>query len=552
MKINILNTSIFVICLSASSITVAQVDSTLTTESEQQEVQTKLKNDELEVIKDFKAKLANAAIINLSPTIKSPPPTDRSYEYDISIVEYQIDYADPVIKPFAMKADEPSDVYYGYAKLGYGNYKSPIADVSYHGQTESASYGALIRYLSLDNSEENVHQKMADLDVMVDADLKINDKHTLRTAVSTRLAQRYLYHIPANEAIEYSLEAAERDLTRIRAMIGIENSSDFALQYGAEIAANTIKITNDDLDELNIDANGFFSYNGESVGIRLDVDAHRSSVNTVDTAMTTISASPGMYWSNDHFSIRLGANAISANDSTYFFPKVELVADVYHDKLQLVLGVDQDYVHNSIHQVTNYNPYYQYTATDYGTTIRRSYYGGLQGAWSRLQYRARMGYRQIDAQATLINGFSDIRKFQMVYQDLDLIYLETTASYELNDIVNIGASFEQNLFDLENDTKAYHLPSMRYHLYSEISLVDGRLRMVPSLAFTDRVDYIDESGNDAQLDAMLALNLQTQYRLSDHIKLFVDGKNLLSNNYAEYYGYDDVGLHVHGGIIVKF
>jgi len=33
---------------------------------------------------------------------------------------------------------------------------------------------------------------------------------------------------------------------------------------------------------------------------------------------------------------------------------------------------------------------------------------------------------------------------------------------------------------------------------------------------------------------------------------FVDGKNLFANNYAEYYGYDDIGLNIHGGITVMF
>jgi len=51
---------------------------------------------------------------------------------------------------------------------------------------------------------------------------------------------------------------------------------------------------------------------------------------------------------------------------------------------------------------------------------------------------------------------------------------------------------------------------------------------------------------------MFALNTTINYKIGDIFGLFVDGKNLLANNYAEYYGYDDVGIHVHGGITLKF
>jgi len=142
-----------------------------------------------------------------------------------------------------------------------------------------------------------------------------------------------------------------------------------------------------------------------------------------------------------------------------------LLVDAYSDKLQISLGVDQEYIHNNIQNVASYNPYYQARQGDYGSTITQSYYGGAQGQWSKLSYRGKVGYRQIENQAILVNA-EDVRKFNLGYIDMNTVFIEANASYELNDRFTIGGSFQQNIFDLADDVVAFHLPSMRYNAYT--------------------------------------------------------------------------------------
>lgn len=538
--------------LSISSVN-AQVDTTITSESNQAEVNAALKSEELEVIKAFKAKLANASSLDVPPVIEAAPPSNREYDYDISIVPYDIDYADPVIKPFAMKPDSPEDFYRGYAKLGYGNYKSPLADFSFHNHNESIQYGIMGHYLSLDNSSNNPFQKMSDIDVNADAKLKINDQLNLNVGLQTSIDQRYFYHIDENETTEYNEEQAKRNLNKYGATIGVANSSDYALQYEANISANKLTITNIDTDELNISGDAKVSYAGENLGLSLKIFTDYSFESEIsDSSLFSVSAEPTIYWATDNISIRAGANAISANDSTYFFPAAELLIDVMDDRLQFLAGVDQKYVHNSVNHIVSFNPYYQYQLDDYQTSIHRSYYGGLQGEWSKLNYRAKLGYKEIDRQVMLTNAVEDVRKFDLSHIDLNSIFIEATANYTLNEVVTIGAGFQQNIFDLEEGQKAYHIPSMRYNAFGEFTLLESKLTIRPSIAFTDKVDYIDQNGIDQKLDAMLSLNTQVHYKISEHFGLFVDAKNLLANNYSEYYGYEDVGIHIHGGITAKF
>jgi len=552
MKMNTLKyilTIAIAICI--HSIIFAQVDTTRVLTEAQTEAQSQLGNEELEVIKAFKAKLATASSLDVQPTIEPAPPVNRDYDYRISIVPYDIDYADPTIKPFAMKPDAKDDYNKGYAKLGFGNYKSPLADVSYHNATDKVEYGLMANYLSLDNSDNNAYQKMSDINVDGHANIKLTDNLELRTGLYTSLDQRFFFHIPENMVSDYTEESAKRNLNTYGAKVGIQNGSNYALQYGLDVDANYLAITNDDTNEFNTSVNGVVSYAGKSVGVSLDADMDFSKVSElVDSSFLTLSATPSLFWSNARFNIRGGASAILANDETYIFPVAELLIDVLADKLQISAGVNQEYIHNSISNVTSYNPYYQSAQGDYGSTITKSYYGGAQGAWAKLNYRGKMGYRQIANQAILTNA-ADVRKFDLNYIDMNSVFIEANASYELNDMFTIGGGFQQNIFDLEDGVIAYHLPSMRYNAYTVIHLLDDKLTIRPTLAFTDRVEYITE-GVVEKLDPMLAFNTTVNFRIGDNFGLFVDGKNLFANNYAEYYGYDDVGIHVHGGITLKF
>ncbi len=538
--------------LFTQGITIGQVDTTRVLTEAQREAQSQFGSEELEVIKAFKVKLASASSLDMKPTIESAPPTNRDYNYHISIVPYTIEYAEPTIKPFAMKPDSKKEYYKGYAKLGFGNFLSPLADVSYHNTAGNVEYGILANYLSLDNSNNNIHQKMSDININAHANIKLTDNIELLTNIYSSIDQRYFFHIPENKVSDYTEEGAKRYLNNYGVKVGIKNSSKYALQYNLLIDANYLAITNKNTNEINSDITGRVSYSGKSFGVSLDAKMDFSKgTESIDSSFITLSASPNLFWSNKTFNIRAGASTIIANDDTYIFPVAELLVDVLSDKFQVLAGVDQEYIHNNIRSVTSYNPYYQTQQGDYGATITKSYYGGAQGEWAKLSYRGKIGYREIANQVILLNA-DDIRKFDLNYIDMNSVFIEATASYSLNDIFTIGGGFQQNIFDLEDGVIAYHLPAMRYNAYTVIHLLDDNLTVRPTLAFTDKVEYINESGSVDKLDPMLSLNASINYRIGDHFGFFVDAKNVLANNYSEYYGYDDVGLHIHGGITLKF
>ena len=70
-----------------------------------------LKTENVEVIKAFEVKLADATMLKITPQPPEIFKVDKKYTYNISIVPYNIVYPDPVIRPLAMRKDEVEKYY---------------------------------------------------------------------------------------------------------------------------------------------------------------------------------------------------------------------------------------------------------------------------------------------------------------------------------------------------------------------------------------------------------------------------------------------------------
>jgi vitamin B12 transporter len=57
--------------------------------------------------------------------------------------------------------------------------------------------------------------------------------------------------------------------------------------------------------------------------------------------------------------------------------------------------------------------------------------------------------------------------------------------------------------------------------------------------------------DNATLDPYALLDVYAEYKFSSHLKLFVDGKNILNQKYTEVVGYNTLGFNLNGGISLK-
>ena len=58
--------------------------------------------------------------------------------------------------------------------------------------------------------------------------------------------------------------------------------------------------------------------------------------------------------------------------------------------------------------------------------------------------------------------------------------------------------------------------------------------------------------DSATLDAYALLDVYAEYKFGNHVKLFIDAKNILNQEYSEVTGYNTLGFNVNTGINLKF
>ena len=91
-----------------------------------------LPSEEVEVIKDFDARLIETEKVAINPTLPKQNNTVKTQTYTIPTRSMQVEYLPPKIRPLAMKRDQLPRQYDGFFKAGYGVPSSPLVEASYY------------------------------------------------------------------------------------------------------------------------------------------------------------------------------------------------------------------------------------------------------------------------------------------------------------------------------------------------------------------------------------------------------------------------------------
>ena len=91
-----------------------------------------LPSENITVIKNFEAQLAEATRVDLTPSTPSPDTFRQTQTYILPMRSLSVNYPPPKIKPIAMKGDKLAEAFKGYARLGGGWPNSIIGDASYN------------------------------------------------------------------------------------------------------------------------------------------------------------------------------------------------------------------------------------------------------------------------------------------------------------------------------------------------------------------------------------------------------------------------------------
>lgn len=536
---------IYIVLFSTSQL-VAQIDTT------------KIQLNQVEVIKSFEAILEDAQKVSIKSVLPVQKPFTPTYKYDITIVPIALKYPEPQIKPLAMNPDSPFKVNKGYLKVGYGILNNPDIMAGYHtAKKDTYDAGFHVDYNALDNSNENPYQKYSNLSADVYGSYMIKENTKLYGGVKYASQQRYFYHTDLNVSETFTADASKRGINSFDVNAGIANAerTKYNINYDLNLALKSFNMDNTDGRESSIVLAGQGEKHiGKATVFMLNGRIEQTAMN-VDTSISlfTTKLVPSIKTEFGNLIVNVGLNYIyDGNKQSALFPELLLSYGIIGPNLQIFVGTSQDYFTNNLRNTATINPWLSTDIKSLTNAIRREYFGGVKGQFSFLNYQIKAGYKEISNQVFLLNNRTDLRYFDMITDDLNVVFLSGNLDFTITDNITLGGWLTQNIFDLNVLENAWHLPNLEANAYTKISFLENKLILRGELFFNDKVDFINKGGEITKSNVLFDLNTAIEYKFTEKIGAFVRGINLLDNKYERWYGYPSVGINGMVGVSVVF
>jgi hypothetical protein len=521
-----------------------------------QEVDTsrKITINDVNVVKDFEAKLMDAKPILIKPPFPESSVRPLFYPYEITIIPLELEYPAPVIKPYAMSPDPEIEQYHFYLEGGYGTLNNPNVKFSYgRVQEDRYTFNTFLQYDALDNSKKIDLQKFQDLKVMINGSYRIGENHEIAASLDTDIKERFLYSTEVRLP-QVDDEVLDRAFSRTTVQATYKNIEEQnGLRYFLTPSINVLDINRSGIQNTSFD---IASHISKSVSLEhlfsLGLTAAYSRVNTENAPSEyLVEIAPNYHFSGDNWWISLGGDLMFSASEASIWPQSELGINIVHEKVQAFAGSKQEGKINDLNANINDVPYLFSDVDTLISTLQQSIYAGARGNLGRLQYEGKLSYNRI--QNYQFFNPNDIRFFEIeqFFDNCETIEFDASTSVYLNSWFKLGGRITQRFFNLDTFEKAWGIPVFEWTTYGEAALMDDRLHIRTDFLFANGVDYTLR-GSSGSLNELFDLSLEARLTINDHMGIYMNGYNLLNNAYRRHFGYPTVGIHGRVGAWVKF
>ena len=112
--------------------------------------QDNLPSEQVQVIKNFEARLADANKLPVTPSLPPADTTTLRYNYRLQPKSLSLEYEAPTIRPLGIKTEKQDPGYDGLIQAGYGYPNAPYAYAGYRANpNKQLNLGASFRHLSM-------------------------------------------------------------------------------------------------------------------------------------------------------------------------------------------------------------------------------------------------------------------------------------------------------------------------------------------------------------------------------------------------------------------
>lgn len=525
-----------------------------------------LEGENVEVIKDFDARLLDANKIDVTPSLPALDPTVKEQAYNVPPKGVALKYAAPKLRPVGFKTETVPPDYNGYAKVGVGVPTSIYGEVGYGYSKGKSDFKGWLRHHSA-NSKALDNQRFMNNDLFLSGISQVAPNTSVEGKIGYSFDDFYYYG--------YDHDNAQNNFTKEGSLQRFKTLDLGARLFNSEKTQTDLNFSVDPKfyslkDNFASKETGFSmglnatKWFAEKHALRLTIRPDFTWYDdTTKQQLHNIYIQPSFTFSHNIFRLKVGGNFVSHKDIFHIYPDMELNLRIWGDGLVIFGGWNGDLRKNSFRSLTEYNPFLgtdplQNERIVIKNTDFTQYFGGVKGNLGIAEYSAQLSYGKADDLAMFQNDWSGIattgawRRFKVLYDTTKIFSFGLAGKLKIAKNLTITGTFNQSLMDPNYELHAWHLPRTEGNFGAILKLLDkDKLTVKANMYIADQLWYLDLTGPD-KTNALLDFSLGGHYQIAKNFGAFLDLNNLVNNKYQRWNQYPTYGLNILGGITVKF
>ncbi len=520
------------------------------------QAQKTLPTGEVDIIKQFNARLIDAERYVLPPLLPLLDTSNRKQFYNILVRPMNISYLAPKIRPLEFRTQDAQKIYKGYLQTGYGLPNAFYLDGTYDFVTQTKiNVGVDIYHYSANNSRLVENQRFGDTKVAVNAIYNNDAGYSINATLGYQLNKLYFYGY--NE-ISSKLSYAPKDVAqRFSTLFGsakIYNSertkADFSYSAQGDFYALSDNYAARETG-LNLNFQGtkwFEEKHPLTVILQTDFTGYQ---DTATQSLNNIFLKPSFTFHSDRLRAKIGMVVASSSDKFSLFPDLEISAIVVENLLTAFVGAEGGLQKNNFKSLTDYNPFVS-SRVRIRNSSYNNFFAGIKGEFQGIQYRGQIGYKKVDNLALFLTTRDSVPRFNVLYDTAKIVTISGELSTKLMENFALTANFTQNFFTLNTQAKPWHLPSLTLNVGGVLSMLDDKLKVRADLYLQNGVPVKGTKGELKNLNPLYDLSLGAQYQFTENIGGFVRVNNMLNNQRQRWQYYSVLPINGMVGLTARF
>jgi hypothetical protein len=523
-----------------------------------------LPSGQVDVIKNFDARLLDAEILRVDPQL---PPADTSTKrqtYSIPNRTIQVEYLPPAIRPLAMKRESLEEVYNGFGKLGIGLPNSVYGEAGYGVfSSELFDWNVHLRHHSANNNKNIENQRFSENSGKLEGTYYFDEGFALNGRIGYSRDLYYYYGYTQDERFQdtsFTKEDVQQRFSKLNIGASLFNGTQTVgdVNYGADVDFYNLQdnyASRENGFDLNLHLTKWFNEKHPlSVTIRTDFNQLR---DTIKKSLNNFFLQPNFTYHSDYFRVKVGVNIASSNDKYNFFPQIEATAPILGSRLAAFVGIDGTLAKNTMATLTDRNPFLNTRFSPVNTKYR-DYYGGLKGSISGVEYQAKIGYKQTQDLVLFVPNYDYIAQrivpynFNILTDDANIFYIGGSLEATIIDGLTILGAVNSSVYDLDSEDDPWGLPALTINGTIKYLALDGKATVRASLFIENGIPFPTEAGISENQNGLLDISVGAEYSFSERFGAFIDIYNMAGVKRRRWYNYPTFGINALVGITARF